>query len=426
MPARPPDDPDNVAHEQEILDRYTVPDKDAPLSTGGRLPNVASDRVGPGPLPAQGREPGVAGPDGLRGGVRIDEAGELVDDRGVPLTAADAQRIMDKLRGRYDLGAAANALTDETPVPTGAKATTQPPTDSRHGEALRKLELFLASGYEGVGRQAFDRLRDLDLVTGPSRSLTVAEARKLVERLRQMGVKGAAGVLATGKSAAPGILAAALASVRKSVTSLAEITGRKDGGGRDYTEGEPGHSDELDEGEQPAPFNGPAAKGLPAAVQKTIYALLQVRKASIPLAAVAQTPAKHVVHQPGQVPASVAHLVRKNGTGAEAEADVAAALGGRGGVELGTGYNALGSTTPQVRRDGGLSAALSEIDAGRLQRMGNGLGQIAQAGLGDGLTKQGAGAGRLGAGQARVADGAHSGGSGHHGGGKGGGGKGGK
>jgi hypothetical protein len=345
--------PDGDFVREEIAQRYISSDPvnaNAPPSTGD-LPEVAADRLGPGPLPAQGHTPGVDGSDGLTG-VRIDELGELVDDRGVPLPAAAAQRIMDRLRSRYGLAAAANALTDETPaaVPRGA----------------------------------------------------------------------------TGKSAQPGILAAALASVRKQVTSMAAITGCKDSDTA-YVQGRgDGHSDELDEGESPAPFNGGPVKSLPASVQKTISALRQVRKASIPLAAVAQTPTKHVVHQPGQVPASVAHLVRKNGTGAEAEADVAAALGGRARVELGTGYNALGDRTPQVRRGGGLSAALQEIDAGRLQRMGNGLGQIAQTGLGDGLTKQGSGAGRLGAGQARVADGAHSGGSGHHGGGKGGGGRGGK
>jgi hypothetical protein len=341
---------------QEINDRYQTghpTDANAPPSTGGRLPSVASDRVGPGkagvqsPTPAQGATPGVAGPDGLRGGVRIDLAGELVDDRGVPLPAGEAARVLSRLKERYDLAAAANALTDETPVPVSA-----------------------------------------------------------------------------GKSAQPSILAAALASVRKSVTTLAAITGCKDSD-TPYVQGRgDGHSDELDEGEQAAPFNDGPAKSLPAAVQKTISALRSVRKAAIPMLAVAQTPARGVVNpaNPHAVGADVSHLVRKGATGVEAEADVAAAaLGGRAGVELGSGYNALGDRTPQVRRDGGLSAALQEIDASRLQLQHTGGRQMAQAGLGDGLTKQGSGAGRLGSGQARVADGAHSGGSGHHGGGRGGG-----
>jgi hypothetical protein len=335
------------------LSRYDTPDPDdpnrrtghptnanAPPSTGGRLPSA--DLPGPGPLPAQGREPGVDAAADDRT-VIIDPGGNLIDRQGRLLPPAEIDRLLRRLQDKYGPGRPG----DSGGLPGGAAA--------------------------GVG----------------------------------------------GAKSAPGILARALASVRKSVTTMAEITGRKDSDTQ-YVQGRgDGHSDELDEGEQPAPFNGGPVKSLPAAVQKTVVALRSVRKAVLPLAAVAMAPARAVnPANPHAVGADVSHLVRKGATGTEAEADVAAAqaLGGRAGAQLGSGYNALGDRTPQVRRDGGLAAALQEIDVGRLRLQHTGGGKVETGPAGDGLTRQGNGAGgKIGTGQARVADGAHSGPGGGHG-----------
>jgi hypothetical protein len=403
MPARPPDDADNVAHEQEILDRYTVPDKDAPASTGGRLPSVAADRVGPGPLPAQGSTSGVSGPDGLTGGVRVDEAGQLVTDRGIPLSAAAAEKIMTQLRARYDLGAAANAETDETPVPAASKADTNP-----HFPGWRVVPT-VAGKWSAHNPTTGE-------VAGNFATETEAWAAVRAAVARAGGAAGAAGA----KAAGPGILAAALASVRKQVTSLSEITGRQEAA--EFTEGTPGHSDELDEGEQPAPFN--KSLGLPAQVSKLVSELRSVRKAVLPLAAAGQSaPARAVgtSQNPGTIGADRAHLAGRNLTGQQAlEAVRKAQAEAVAGAEAGPlGARGQGGSAPTVRRDGGLAGHLLAQSADRLQLQSNAGGQVHTGGTGTGLTRQSNAGGTIGTGKARLADGYRSGGSGHHGGGRG-------
>jgi hypothetical protein len=162
--------PDGDFVREEIAQRYISSDPvnaNAPPSTGGRLPEVA-DRPGPGPLPAQGHEPGIAGPATLTGGVRIDEAGELVTDRGVPLPAGEAARVLARLKERYDLAAAANATTDETPVPVvpaGAKANTKP----QFPGAARRLGVHDGSGHANPAGQGPGRPGGRRLAADPAR-----------------------------------------------------------------------------------------------------------------------------------------------------------------------------------------------------------------------------------------------------------------
>jgi hypothetical protein len=221
------------------------------------------------------------------------------------------------------------------------------------------------------------------LLDDQGRPLGNAEAQRVLSRLRDKYPEGGAGNGngggMPGGPAAPGLLAKALASVRRKSISLSEITGRKDTSGAEFVEGD-GHSEELEEGETPEPFN----KSLPPQVQKIVDSLRSVRKASLPL--------------------------------------------GAGGERLtgnhGDGYAAIGDTGPNVtaRRDGGLTGHLKSQDASRLAKMGHEGGTVAGANLNASrLAKQGTPPG--GKGGARISDGFRSGGSGHGGSRFGGGGK---
>jgi hypothetical protein len=175
------------------------------------------------------------GPDALTGGVRVGELGELVDDRGVPLPGGEAARVLARLKERYDLGAAANALTDETPLPAGAKAG-----NTRPQFPGWLVVPTVAGKWSAHNPQTGE-------VAGSFATETEAWAAVRAAVARAGGAAGAAGA-----KSAPGILTKALLEVRKSSRSMAEIPGRKDTAGREFTEGRPGHSDELDEGEGPA------------------------------------------------------------------------------------------------------------------------------------------------------------------------------
>jgi hypothetical protein len=258
------------------------------------------------------------------------------------------------------------------------------------------------------------------------REVPPALARSLLERAlaglddggggsSQDEAEAAAGkVPVAGAKSAPGILAKALGEVRKHVTSMAAITGCKDAA-KPYTEGTPGESEELAEGEQAAPFN--KSLGLPAQVSKIVQSL---RRKSISLATAGQSgPVQRAVgnaQNPGVIGADVAHLAGRNLTGTAAleavqKAQSEAVAGAEAGP-LGNRGQGGASATPTVRRDGGLTGLLKEQAADRLQLQGTGQGKL--AGAGDGTIKlQGQGQGQLGKGTARVDSSSRSGGTGH-------------
>jgi hypothetical protein len=152
---------------------------------------------------------------------------------------------------------------------------------------------------------------------------------------------------------------------------------------------------------------------LPAQVTKLVSQLRSVRKASIPLAAVAQVPARPVGNSqnPGTIGADRAHLAGRNLTGQQAlEAVRKAVAEAAAGAEAGPlGDRGQGGATPTLRRDGGLTGRLKAQSADRLQLQSNAGGQVQTGGTGTGLTRQSNSGGTIGTGKARIDSSAFSG-----------------
>jgi hypothetical protein len=109
---------DNVAHEREILERYTQPDPDAPA-------------------PAQGHEPGVGAlPPTLERAIIIDPGGNLVDRQGRLLPPAEAERVLQRLQAHYGAGIPGDAAG----MPGGAATKSASPgmTATAIGELHRQ------------------------------------------------------------------------------------------------------------------------------------------------------------------------------------------------------------------------------------------------------------------------------------------------